>query len=298
MREYNEAWYTSEDGLRLFARDYICLDQSSASDLTVVCLPGLTRNSADFHSLAVHLRQHHQVFALDLRGRGRSDWDSNPANYNPGVYLRDLQNFVQAKTLRKVVLVGTSLGGLISMLTASTQPSWLQGIIINDFGPELDQAGLDRIKSYVGKSAPVENWEQAVEQNRSVNGTALPDLDESQWLQFTRNLYREDDHGRPVLNYDPAIAVPFETAPATFDAAPLWAAYDALPAIPVLLLRGELSDLLSTVCAEEMCRRRPSLLCTEVPNRGHAPLLDEPASLGAIDAFLEKLRQSQAEATA
>ncbi|MCW8195358.1 alpha/beta hydrolase [Proteobacteria bacterium 005FR1] len=294
MSDYNELWYQSEDGLRLFARDYPCTD-AVAGNPVIICLPGLTRNSADFHALALHLQRHYRVLALDLRGRGRSEWDANPENYNPGVYVRDLLHLQKTLDLQNVTLVGTSLGGLMSMLTASMQPSWLRGIVINDMGPDLNQGGMDRIKSYVGKSEPVADWEEAVAQNKSVNGSALPNLSEAQWQQFTRGLYREDDDGKPVLNYDPAIAIPFETAPATFDPAPLWAAFDAIPEMPMLLIRGALSDLLPAECADEMKRRRPSLAYAEIPNRGHAPLLDEPESIAAIDAMLEAASVSQTQ---
>lgn len=291
MIDFHEMWYESEDGLRLFARDYPCLDNKRPGDPTIVCIPGLTRNSADFHALCFSLQKRFRVIAVDLRGRGRSDYDSEPANYQPLSYVKDVQTLIAKLELDRVVFIGTSLGGLVSLLIGAQKPAWLQALIINDFGPELDQAGLDRIKSYVGKSPPVRNWSEAVAQCKATNGTELPDLSEAQWLTFARNVFRQDASGRPVLAYDPAIARPFENNEAKADASPLWAAFEALPAVPILVIRGAISDLLSSDCVAQMQGRRNDLRCMEVPNRGHAPLLNEPVALAAIESLLSSLRE-------
>ncbi|MGQ9425015.1 alpha/beta fold hydrolase [Gilvimarinus sp. F26214L] len=288
MSEYNELWYRSADGLRLFARDYS--GSRSGADPTIVCIPGLTRNSADFHQLCVHLQAGFRVIAVDLRGRGRSDRDENPANYHPGIYVEDVNRLIDELGLASVVFVGTSLGALVSMLIAAARPRLPAALVLNDFGPELRKQDLQRIKSYVGNVAPVADWEAAVNQCRAVNGRELPDLSDRQWLDFAKNLYRQEPGGNLVLDYDARIAEPFNQSEADPDPAALWAVYDALPDVPLLVLRGALSELLGAECVKEMQRRRDKLNWVEVPNRGHAPLLNEPPALEAIDGLLRSLK--------
>lgn len=291
MKKFNDIYFRSHDGLNLYARDYSCLDPGPGHP-TLVCIPGLTRNSADFHALCLKLQSHCRAVAVDLRGRGRSEYDRRAENYVPPTYVKDVQNLIETLKLQRVVFVGTSLGGLISLLIASGQPDYLRALVINDFGPDLEQAGLDRIKSYVGQSAPVRSWEQAIAQSREINGRELPDLSEAEWLEFAKNVYREGPGGCPELAYDPAIAEPFKymESEATSGENPLWAAYDALPLVPLLLIRGALSDLLSASCVAEMRRRHGDFRYAEVPNRGHAPLLNEPAALEAIETLLRDLQ--------
>jgi pimeloyl-ACP methyl ester carboxylesterase len=228
------------------------------------------------------------VVTVDQRGRGRSDYDSRVSNYTPVTYVRDMFTLLDKLVLDQVILVGTSMGGLMSFLMATTQPGRVKAMIINDVGPELDPRGLARIKGYVGKTEPVRNWDEAVAQARAINEVAFPDFSDRQWLEFTRGIYREED-GVPVLAYDPAIAAPM--AEEDSDAIPpdLWQVFDSVTAIPMLVLRGADSDILSPQCVEGMLRRKPDLAVAEIPNRGHAPTLTEPASLVAIDAFLGQL---------
>lgn len=285
MDNYVDCWYHSDDGLRLYARDYACRDRDRQEPATLLCMHGLTRNCADFADLAEHLCERYRVVAVDQRGRGRSDYDPEVSNYTPLTYVRDMFTLLERLDLQEVILVGTSMGGLMSFLMATTQPGRVRAMIINDIGPELDPLGIERIKGYVGKAAPVSSWEEAVAQARSINEVAFPDFSDREWLDFTRGIYREED-GVPVLAYDPAIAQPMTDEGS--DAVPpdLWPVFDTVTAIPMLVVRGAHSDILAPECVQTMQRRKPDLHVAEIPNRGHAPTLTEPASFVAIDAFL------------
>ncbi|MEQ9463754.1 MAG: alpha/beta hydrolase [Haliea sp.] len=285
MTEFADIWYHSGDGLRLYARDY---PGPGPAAPVALCMHGLTRNSADFAGLAPHLARRYRVLVAEQRGRGNSDYDPEPANYHPGTYVQDMFALLDGQGVEQALLVGTSMGGLMAMLMAAAQPARVSAIVVNDIGPEVDPAGLARIKAYVGKSAPVASWEQAVAQVRAVNGDVFPDFDAGDWLAFTRALYREVD-GRPVLAYDPAIARPMATSDDNAVPPDLWPVFDAIRALPMLVIRGACSDILARSCVAEMQRRNPDLVSAEVPHRGHAPTLDEAESRRAIDDFLATL---------
>ena len=275
--------YQSKDGLDLYYADY----GAKAAACTVLCLPGLTRNSRDYAALAQYLSSRHRVITPDLRGRGRSSWDSNYLNYHPRTYAQDVAQLIGLLAPRRVVLIGTSLGGLVSALLAHAELTTLGGVILNDIGPELDPAGIIRIAGYVGATGPFENWSAAVDVVRRNNEYALPNLDPDRWQQFTRALCRERDDGTIVFDYDPAIGQAFrEGAGGEID---LWQVFDGLANIPTLLLRGAESDILSRATVAKMQQRLQQLAVVEVPDRGHAPLLDEPESLRAIDGFIDAI---------
>lgn len=288
MESYTDCWYQSSDGLRLYARDYHCRDLDRPEPETVLCMHGLTRNSADFSGLASHLCERYRVLAVDQRGRGRSDYDPVTAHYTPTTYVQDMFTLLDQLAVTEVIMVGTSMGGLMSLLMAAMQPQRIRKMIINDIGPEIDPRGLERIKGYVGKSGPVRSWAEAVSQCRSINEIAFPDFTDEQWLDFTQGLYREEN-GVPVLAYDPAIAQPMEDEASGAMPPDLWAVFELSAAIPMLVIRGADSDILSPDCVESMRARRSQLTVAEIPHRGHAPTLTEPASLVAIDSFLADL---------
>jgi pimeloyl-ACP methyl ester carboxylesterase len=285
MDKYVDYWYKSGDGLRLYARDYACRDTDNSNPAIILCMHGLTRNSADFGGLADHLCERYRVLSVDQRGRGRSDYDSVIANYTPLTYVQDMFTLLDAVQVEQVILIGTSMGGLMSLLMSAMQPQRIRGVILNDIGPELDPRGLARIKGYVGKSKPVTNWDEAVAQARSINEVAFPDFTEQEWLDFTRGAYREEN-GVPVLAYDPAISQPLDDEDSGVVPPDLWAVFEGVTAIPMLVVRGAQSDILAPGCVADMRERKPDLLVAEIPHRGHAPTLTEPASLVAIDAFL------------
>jgi len=273
--------YASADGLRLYYRDY---PADSAGRLPVLCMPGLTRNCRDFESTALRLQRTRRVLTPDLRGRGRSQPDPNWRNYHPGTYLADLTLLLADAGAPRVVLLGTSLGGILSMLMAATAPHVPAAVILNDIGPEVDPAGAQRISSYVGRHAPVRDWAGAAAQMRAMYQVAMPDAEESDWMAFARRSYTEVD-GAPQLDVDPGIGEAVRAAPA--GAAPdLWPVYASLRPLPALAIRGELSDVLSQGTFDRMAREKPDLRRVTVARRGHPPLLDEPECIAAIDAFL------------
>ena len=287
MYLYEDYWYQSQDGLNLYARDYRC-KQNKGDEKTLLCIPGLTRNSADFAELAEHLVDRYRVIAVDLRGRGKSDYDSNPLNYHPGTYGQDMIDLVRSLSLESVVVIGTSLGGLIAMGLRALQPSLIEAVVVNDIGPEVEKEGMERIKDYVGKTPDVLNWEGAVQSTRDTLAHTYPKFSSSDWEAFTRKLYRQNAEGIPLLDYDPDISVLVQQTPS--DNAPdLWPLFEAIKSMSMLVLRGELSDLFSNGCLQKMQSIKPDMHVAQIPDVGHAPLLTEPEAMGAIDGFLNSL---------
>lgn len=283
VTSYTDILYASADArLELYARDY------GGNGMPVLCLHGLTRNSADFAALADHLAGRYRVIVPDVRGRGRSQWDDQPANYIPPVYVQDTFALMKHLGIARAAIVGTSMGGIMAMIMAALAPQMVAGMVLNDVGPELDLAGLKRIASYTGKGKPVATWAEAAEAARAINAVAFPRYGDADWMAFARRLFVEKD-GVPVAAYDPAIAVAFTPppdAPPPFDMWPMW---DKISDIPVLSIRGELSDLLSPDTVAQMAARHAGMSAVTVPDVGHAPMLDEPAAIAAIDTFLENL---------
>ncbi len=279
---YIDVFYTSDDGLRLYARDY---PGPTASSPAVICLPGLTRNSKDFNELADKLRAHYRVICPDQRGRGRSQRDADAAHYQPMRYVQDMLNLLDVLGIEKLAVVGTSLGGMMGMVLLATQPQRISGLVINDMGPVIDPVGIARIISYVGKTAPAANWTEAIEQTAHTNGVAFPAFDQAAWAAMARKLYIQEGKC-PVLDYDPAISQGMASGTATPD---LWPLFDTMPPRPLLVIRGEITDILSEETLAEMQRRRPAMTTVTVPRVGHAPMLDEPEAVGAILAFLRDL---------
>ncbi|HXQ30675.1 MAG TPA: alpha/beta hydrolase [Steroidobacteraceae bacterium] len=281
---FRDEWWSSKDGLRLYSRVY---DTAGTGAPAVLCLPGLTRNCRDFESLAAHLAPTLRVICPDLRGRGLSAWDPVWANYHPGTYLADLAALITQLGLKRLAIVGTSLGGLLAMMLPSVLPGAIAGIVLNDIGPEIDPVGADRIRGYAGRLPAVRSWDEAVAQLRTVFGLAWRDLPDEMWLRLARRSFREDASGAPVLAVDPKVGEAMRAAPA---AAPdLWPLFATLKTVPVLAIRGALSDILSEATFARMQREKPDLVPLTVANRGHVPLLDEPECLAAIDGFLAHL---------
>jgi pimeloyl-ACP methyl ester carboxylesterase len=275
--------YASHDGLTLSYRDYP--GPPAASAAPVLCLPGLTRNARDFEALALLLARTRRVLSPDLRGRGRSDYDPNPANYHPGTYLRDVLALLAVARAPRVLAIGTSLGGLLTLLLAGAQPGALSGAVLNDIGPVVDEAGLARIRGYVGKSGPMRDWQEAAAACRAANGSAFPDFGDADWLAFARRCCAAAPDGGVRFAYDPRIAEPLAGSGAAPPAADPWALWVPLASVPTLVIRGAHSDILSAATLAEMQRRKPDLRAVTVPGRGHAPLLDEPEALAAILEF-------------
>jgi pimeloyl-ACP methyl ester carboxylesterase len=285
---FEEKFFKSRDGLQIYFRDY----EGDTAKAPVLCLHGLTRNSRDFAALAGHIAPARRVIVPDQRGRGRSQYDAQWMNYHPGTYVEDVWALLSELSIQRVVVVGTSLGGLMAMLMAATRPQMLAGVVLNDIGPEIDPVGVARIQSYAGRLPPVRNWDDAAAQMKMTFGLAFPEYDEQQWRDFARKSFDEDEAGVPRLAADPRIGDAVRAIPAPPGIAQaMWLAFGQLRNLPALALRGATSDLLSAATFERMQQEVPSLIAVTVPNRGHAPQLDEPASLRAIDAFLAGLRE-------
>ena len=292
MNTFREHRWRSHDGLALYSRIY---DSAGSTAPAVLCLAGLTRNCRDFEGLAVHLAARYRVVCPDLRGRGLSQRDPQWRNYHPGTYLTDIASLLESLQLTEVAVVGTSLGGLLAMLLASVEPQRIAGIVLNDVGPEADPRGLERIRSYAGKLPPVRTWDEAIAQCREVNGASLPDVPDAQWLVLARRWYREDASGIPVLDCDPMVGEAVRAASPVPGG--LWSVFAQIRAVPMLAIRGALSDILSEAIVARMQREKPDLQTLIVARRGHVPLLEEPQVVPVIDRFLDGLAPFRAPQT-
>ena len=281
---YDDFFYQSEDGLTLYARDY----PAPSSDVQCVLLMhGLSRNSRDFECLANRLSKRYRVLVAEQRGRGKSEWDTDPTRYAIPHYVSDMFALLEAARVSRVATVGTSMGGLMAMVMNSVMPGVFSHVVLNDIGPELCDEGLNRIKGYVGQGEPVTTWAEAVAYNKRINDVAFPTLSDDGWEQFTRQVFKEVN-GVPVLDYDPRISEAVNAEDS--DAVPpdLWAVFDLLAQQPLMLIRGALSDLLDSRITAEMQRRVPDMAYLEVANVGHAPMLKDEAVISAIEAFFSR----------
>lgn len=280
-KHYSDLYFQSEDGLKLYARDY----HFPNAGHTVLCLHGLTRNSADFTDFCAAMYPNHRFIVPDQRGRGLSDYDKDTKNYNPAIYVRDMFTLLDLLSIEKVVIVGTSMGGLMAMMMAAMQPERIKALVLNDVGPEVDQRGLDRIKAYASDEPTFSSWEDAIAHVKKINQFAFPDYSEDQWLHFTENLCVEKE-GVPVMAYDTGIMEPIIRAKVNAVPQDLWAIYAAAVALPICVVRGELSDILSRECVEKMKAHKEDLHVVEVANVGHAPMLNEEEVLVALNEFI------------
>jgi pimeloyl-ACP methyl ester carboxylesterase len=279
---YEDCYFTVRDGLRLHYRDY----PGDPSKPPILCLPGLTRNSRDFGEFAERYSPRFRVLAMDFRGRGMSDYDPVPARYVPPTYAYDVIELLDQREIPEAIFVGTSLGGLVTMAMAVFAPQRIAAAILNDVGPDLNTAGLDRIKSYVGSGARFQSWDEVGEAVAANNG-GFENYTHDDWVRMAKRNCREDN-GEIVFDYDMAIAEPFESAgPAPeIDA---WPFFAALAQKPLLVVRGARSDLLSAEALEKMQAAAPAMKSAVVAGVGHAPDLGEPEAVTAIEAFLDSL---------
>lgn len=282
-----ERTYVCQDNLTLYYRDY---GPHSGGRTALLCLPGLTRNSKDFHELALRYAGERRVVCPDYRGRGRSEHDPEWRRYNARVLLADVQQLLAATNLHKVVVVGTSLGGLLAMGLAVAEPRILAGVVLNDVGPDIDYVGLGQIVDWVSRDRPQSDYESAalyLKQYASRIGVR----DDEGWLKLARNTWHEGADGRLHFDYDFNLVRPVAELVKNrgADMMDLWPMFRALYPIPTTLLRGENSDLLGRETVSRMIQAKPDLHFVEVAGAGHVPQLDEPESLEAIDALLARL---------
>ena len=278
---------TAQDGLRLHVRAW---GPRLAALLPVVCLPGLARTVADFETLASALASGangpRSVLALDLRGRGRSDYDRNPKNYNVQVELADVLAVLTALAVDQAVFIGTSRGGILTMLLAVARPTALAGCVLNDVGPVIETVGLMRIKSYLGKLPQVASLHEAADVLRRLFAAQFPKLSDDDWVTFARRTFK-DDGGRIVPDYDVRLGKTLAQIDPTRPVPALWKEFNALARVPLLVIRGGNSDILSRATVAAMQTRHPAMEAVEVADQGHAPLLSDPALIARIAAFAE-----------
>lgn len=279
----DEIFYRSPDGLNLFAKRYGPDD----APLTILCMHGLTRNHKDFEPMIEALPDRYQFVAVDVRGRGKSDRDPNPEHYSPALYVADMAALLDHLKLDRVALIGTSMGGLMSMIMMKAMPQRVRGVVLNDVGPVFEKSGLDRIASYTSNVEPKAGWEDAARAVGEVQADIFPDYGPEQWMAFARRTYRELDNGSVVLDYDPAITRTVgQVRPGLLTRIAMWKLYKETAKVPLLVVRGETSDILSERTAEKMLKRHPDAQLAIVPRVGHAPILEEPEAVQAITRFL------------
>jgi len=292
-RNYSDGYWWSKDGLRLHYRDYAGADDQPP----VLCFPGLTRNARDYDGLASRLAGGRRVLCVEFRGRGESAYAKDPMSYVPLTYLQDVEALLAELAIARFVAVGTSLGGIVTMLLAATDGAKLAGAVLNDVGPELDPGGLARIRSYVGKAVWHPTWMHAARALAENNADVYPGYDIEDWLRMAKRLYRVNSSGRIVLDYDMKIAEPFRV-PGNEAGPDMWPTIDAMQGKPLLIVRGERSDILSAATAEKMVARVKGAELVTVPGVGHAPTLDEPEVAAAIERLLAKVAANETGAGA
>lgn len=290
MMQPKDQIFSQEESLTYSSRDGLLLHyirHAGGNGTPVLCLHGLSRNARDFSNLGRLLSHERTVYCPDFRGRGQSQWDLISSRYEPATYVNDVMTLLNHCGLERVILVGTSLGGIVSAGLSSILKNRIAGVVLNDIGPKIDSLGLTRISQHVGKGLVWRNWDEAIASIRDINGALYSDFTDSEWRVFAQQTCRQNDDGTIVPDYDPAIARRFtENAAAELD---LWPLFLALKPIPSLLIRGALSDLLSKETTAEMMHRLPLLDLLTVPNRGHVPTLMEPSAASAIEAFVAKV---------
>jgi len=283
---FSSVFVTAQDGLKLHVRSY---GPHLAPSLPVVCLPGLARTGADFHELACALASNAQaprhVLALDYRGRGLSDYDRDPRNYNLNTELSDLLAVLTALEIAPAVFVGTSRGGLLTMLLASARPTAMAGAVLNDIGPVIEPGGLVRIKSYVGKLPRPKSFEEGAEILRRLFGQHFTKLSDNDWLAYSHRSFKLEQR-RLVPTYDVQLAKTLEGIDFNRPLPPLWNEFDGLGRLPLLVLRGANSDILSEETVAAMRARRPAMEIVTVPDEGHAPIISGTGLIGRIAGFI------------
>jgi pimeloyl-ACP methyl ester carboxylesterase len=280
---FEDRYFTVHDGLRLHYREYL----GSSEGPPLLCLPGLTRNARDFADLAERYSPRFRVLALDFRGRALSDYDPEPARYLPMTYAADVVEMLDQLGIAEAIFIGTSLGGLVTMAIAMTAPERIVATVMNDVGPDVDPSGIDRILTYVGKDQRFKSWEEAASMISGNYGSSFDRYSQDDWVRMAQRNCREEN-GEIRFDYDMAIAEPFRNAGAT-PAVDLWPFFTALAQKPLLVVRGEKSDLLTAATAARMQTVAPHMKLAVVPGVGHAPELSEPEAVAAIDAFLDSL---------
>jgi len=284
MAAYAKLHWWSNDGVRLHARDYA----GDAGRVPLICLPGLTRNARDFAALAEAMAGRRRVIAVDFRGRGESGYARDAMSYVPLTYVQDVLALLADRGIERFVAVGTSLGGIVTMLLTGPARERIAGAVLNDIGPELEAAGIARIRGYVGRGSSCPTWLHAARTLAEAQRDIYPHWGLADWLAMAKRLYRVTSAGRIVLDYDLKIAEPFRV-PGAETGPDMWQALGGLGGVPVLLVRGERSDVLGAPTAKRMAEALPDAELVTVPSVGHAPMLTEPEALAGIERLLARV---------
>ena len=285
--EGQSAFITAQDGLRLHVRGY---SARNATATPVVCLPGLSRTTADFDSLAPILaygEPERRVIAIDSRGRGQSQYDPNPQNYNLAVELADVVAVLTALGISRAVFVGSSRGGILTMLLATAQPTAIAGTVLHDIGPVIEPKGLARIKSYVGRMPQPGSFADGAEILRRLFVPHFPKLTAEQWFAAAKRTWKLEN-GALVPTHDVQLSQTLTEFDSEHPLSPLWNEFDALARVPVLVIRGANSDILSVETVNAMRTRHPDLEIIEIADQGHVPILEGNELLGRIADFVRK----------
>lgn len=287
---FRDIFFSSEDGLRLHARDYPAVAPSNANqNLPVVCLPGLSRNARDFHQLALLLANHpekpHRVLAVDYRGRGLSQYDPNPVNYNVMVECKDVIALCDLLSLKQCLFIGTSRGGLILHILAALRPDLIVATVLNDIGPAIEAEGLMEIRDYLGRRSTFSSFEQAADALAALHGKTFTSLARADWVDMAHALYADRD-GSLVADYDPALNNQLQAIDFSKPLPILWPQFEALAEKPMLVIRGAHSKLLSAETLHAMAEGRAKVTTLTAPGQGHAPLLHHADIFPSLSAFL------------
>jgi pimeloyl-ACP methyl ester carboxylesterase len=285
MARYENRYWWSQDGVRLHCRDY---PGGVDGRPPILCLPGLTRNARDFAELAERLSPEWRVLALSLRGRGESGYAKDPMTYVPLAYVQDVAALLTDQGIGRFAAVGTSLGGIVTMLLAGAERGRLVGALLNDVGPEIDPRGLSRIRGYVGRASSWPTWMHAARCVQEGNADAYPRWGIEDWLRMAKRLYRLNSAGRIVLDYDLRIAEPFRV-PGNEAGPDMWRSLDGLADTPTLIVRGARSDVLAQATAERMAERLPRAELVVVAEVGHTPLLTETELDAPLARWLDRI---------
>lgn len=284
-RPWADRYWETADGLRLHYRDYA----GDAGKNPVLCMHGLTRNARDFAELAERIAPSRRVIVPEMRGRGMSDYARDSATYNPAQYAADVERLLAEQRIDRFIAVGTSLGGLMTMLMAAAKPGRIAGAVLNDVGPVIEEGGLEAIRGYVGQGRSFQTWMHAARALKEAHGDSHPTFQTEDWLAMAKRVMVLGQGGRISFDYDMAIAEPFNAAPGNAAPPDLWLAFEALADVPMVLVRGALSNILSASTVAQMQVRNRKLTPVCVPDTGHAPLLTEPEVSAAIDTLLAQV---------
>lgn len=285
-QSFRDVYCQSADGLKLHAK---VIGPDSGGALPVLCLPGLTRTTDDFddiaRAIATDPTSPRRVVAIDYRGRGLSDYDPDPAKYAVPVELGDVLTIAASQGISRAILLGTSRGGLISMALAAVQPQLLAGVILNDIGPALEIDGLMKIKGYIANPPPRRTWDEAARGLKELFASVFPSLTDAEWMAWARRAFREKAGGGLERTYDLKLSHTLDGLDPSNPLPQVWELFDKLADVPLMLVHGGLSDLLSRQGVKDMIARRPDIDLVEVADQGHAPLLADKPTVDRIVAF-------------